>query len=180
MNPSLRRTLPLVLTTLGLLLAGGCTRDEAVHIRYEQIGACNGFRHAAGTSAAGPNAAYAIFKITAVTNTGKDARDFVFEPDRLFVNLSPRVQASTRLQLAQLNPFSVFSMTVAKGTTATPNGSVFAVVPTADADGAKEAAQTSYFLLYDTPSGGQPVFVDKTNVNQTNWAYTPDCTSVRF
>jgi len=93
---------------------------------------------------------------------------------------SPRAFASTSLTLASINPFAAKPRFVAKGTTETLNGSVVATVSTAAADGASEANNSSYFLLYDTPAGGQGVVLVKKDPNRTSWPSTPDCTNIIF
>ena len=73
---------------------------------YEQIGACNGFNDGQTATTAGANAAHLVFRVSSVDNKDTNARDFEFDPNRLFVNLQvPRAYTRTTLRLAQLNPF---------------------------------------------------------------------------
>jgi hypothetical protein len=122
-----------------------------------------------------------VFRISSISNKDSAAQDFNFDPNRLFVNgTSPQAFASTRLNLAQLNPFAVTSRFVGKGTTETLNGAAIAVVPTAANDGASEANNSSYTLSYDNPSGGQGVVLVKKDPSRTSWPSTPDCTSINY
>jgi hypothetical protein len=155
--------------------------NDIVTINYEQIGACNGFNSASGLTSAGPKAAFVVFRVSSIENKGSAARDFTFDPNLLFINgSSPRAYASTRLNLAQINPFAAKSRFVAKGTTETLNGAVIAVASTAAVDGASEANNTSYFLAYETPSGGQGVVLVKKDPSRTSWPSTPDCTNIIY
>lgn len=170
---------------LGLLLAlsscSGTPTNNIVTINYEQVGACNGFNSASGLTTAGPKAAYVIFRVSSIENKGSTAQDFTFDPNRLFINgSSPRAFASTHLNLAQINPFVATSRFVAKGTTETLNGAVIAVASTVASDGASEANNTSYFLDYDTPPGGQGVALAKKDPGRTSWPSTPDCTNIIY
>jgi hypothetical protein len=58
-------------------------------------------------------------------------------------------------------------------------GCAVAMVDTSDADAAKEASKTSYFLNYETPSG-ESVLLIKSNSAKTEWAYTPNCNDVQY
>jgi hypothetical protein len=164
------------------LMATGCNNptNDLVTIHYKQLGSCNGFNNGSGVTSAGPNRAYATFRISTVANKDSSARDFNFDPNRIYINESPRAFTSTHLNLSQLNPFYATARFVSKGTTETINGAVIAVVSTAAADGASEANKTSYLPLYDTPAGGQGVVLVKDNSTQTTWPSTPDCTNIIF
>ena len=159
----------------------GTPSNNTVTINYEQIGACNGFNNGSGVTSAGPKAAYVIFRVSTIENKDSAAVDFTFDPNLLFINgSSPRAFASTHLNLAQINPFAAKPRFVAKGTTETLNGAVIAVVSTAATDGASEANNSSYFLLYDTPSGAPGVVLAKKDPSRTSWPSTPDCTNIIF
>jgi hypothetical protein len=175
----------LVGTALALsifLLATGCNpTNDIVTIHYEQIGACNGFNNGGGITSAGPKAAYVVFRISTIENNDTAARDFNFDPNRIYINLSPQAFTSTQLNLSQLNPFYARARFVPKGTTAPANvGAVIAIVSTSAEDGASEANKTSYLLSYDLPSGGQGVIFVKANSSQTTWPSTPDCTDIVY
>ena len=160
----------------------GCDPKNAPHdlvtIRYKQLGACNGFGNGTGATSAGPKAAYVAFRISTIENKDSAPRDFNFDPNRVYVNVTPRAFTSTQLNLAQFNPFYATARLVAKGTTETLNGAVIGVVSTGAVDGASEANQTNYFLLYDTPAGGQGVVMARDNSSQTSYPSTPDCTNI--
>jgi hypothetical protein len=156
-------------------------KTDIVTIRYDQVGACNGFTDGVNLVSAGPKAAYVVFRVTTIENQDSGARDFNFDPNRVYINTSPRAYTSTRLNLAQMNPFYAVSRLVAKGTTA-PSvvGAVIAIVPTVATDGAQEASKTSFFLLYDSPAGGQGVVLVKNDPNRTVWPYIPDCLNITY
>jgi hypothetical protein len=162
-----------------MVLVQGCAHD-AVTIHYEQIGACNGIATGPGATSAGPNAAYAILRINSIDNKESSARDFNFDPNLLFVNLTPRAYTSAHLNLVQLNPFYAVSATIKAGNSLSMNGAVVAVVQTSATDGASEASKTSYFLSYDSPSATQPIILDKVNSSQTTWPYIPDCSLITY
>ncbi len=176
----LRWTGAALLTTF--LSVTGCNNptNDLVTIHYKQLGSCNGFNNGGGVTSAGPNRAYATFRISTVENNGSSARDFNFDPNRIYIDQSPRAFTSTHLNLSQFNPFYAVARLVSKGSTETINGAVIAVVSTSTADGASEANKTSYQLLYDTPTGGQGVVLVKDNSSQTTWPATPDCTTIIF
>ena len=171
----------LLVLAVGLVAADCEPARDTVTIRYDQIGACNGFSGSQGTTSAGPNAAYVVFKVSTIENTDSGARTFDFDPNKLFVNsTSPRAYTSTQLNLAQLNPFYATSRTVAPGATESLNGAVIAIVPTSAANGQSEANATSYNLLYDGGSGTQGVTLIKGNPDQTSWPQIEDCTQISY
>jgi len=175
-----RRWAALLLFSASSLFAAGCTGHDEVTINYEQIGACNGFNNGSGATSAGPKAAYVVFRISTIANTDTQARTFDFDPNRLFINVQPRAYTSTQLNLAQLNPFYATSRTVAAGATEALNGAVIAVVPTVAENGASEANNTNYFLLYDGVSGTQGIVLVKANPQQTSWPQIEDCTRISY
>lgn len=172
------------LLLVACLVIGGCgpnaVPNEIVTIHYKQLGACNGFGNGTTATSAGPKAAYAAFRLSTISNKDTAARDFNFDPNRIFVDVSPRAFTNTQLNLAQFNPFYAKARFVAKGTVETINGAVIAIVSTTAADGASEANKTAYLLLYDVPAGGQGVVMAKDNTSQTTFPSTPDCTTLAF
>jgi len=168
-------------TVVAVLATLACDpKGDVVTVHYKQLGACNGFNNGGGVTSAGPNAAYVAFRVSTVDNKDKAPRDFTFEPNRAFVDVTPAAFTNTKLNLAQFNPFYATSRFVAKGTSETINGAVIAVVPTGAADGASEANQTAYTLRYDVPAGGQGVFMAKDNSSQTTFPPHTDCTQIVF
>ncbi len=167
------------LAIASLVLAGCNTVPPAV-IKYEQRGACNGFTHAGGTTSAGPQRAYVVFRVSTIANTGgAKAVDFPFDPERLYVDQSTAAFVDSDIQISALNPFALTGRLVKAGTTETFNGAAIAVVATTDADGAREANQTKYTLRYSAPSnpGG---LTEDADPAKTSWAYTPNCSLIRF
>jgi hypothetical protein len=172
-----------LLSFASLLLATSCNNtapDEVVTIHYAQVGACNGFSNGTNAASAGPHAAYVIFRITSVANQASAARDFNFDPNKLYIRQTSNVFANTQLMLASINPFAVKARFVAKATTETMNGAAIAIVSTTAADGESEAHNTSYFLNYDTPAGGQGVVLARADPTRTSWPDTADCTLVKY
>jgi hypothetical protein len=170
----------LVAISLPLIAAECEPAHDVVTIRYEQVGACNGFSSGTGATSAGPKAAYVVFRISTVENTDSAARTFDFDPNKLFINADPRAYASTQLNLAQLNPFYAPSRTVAAGATESLNGAVIAIVSTVADNGASEANTTAYALLYDGGPGSQGVTLIKANPNKTSWPQIEDCTQITY
>jgi hypothetical protein len=178
-----RQGLAVLLLILGVaLVAADCEpAHDVVTINYEQIGACNGFSTGSGATSAGPNAAYVVFRVSTIENTDTAPLTFEFDPNKLFVNsTTPRAYTSTQLNLAQLNPFYATSRTVAAGATEALNGAVIAVVSTVAANGASEANNTSFSLLYEGGSGSQGTTLIKANPDQTSWPQIEDCTQITY
>jgi hypothetical protein len=179
------RALLFVVAALASLFLAACPptpASDVVTIDYEQLGACNGFNNGFGVTTAGPQAAFVVLKVYTIRNKENGARDFNFDPEKLYViSSSPRAYVNNSSGvMAHLNPFLAQSRFVAKGTTQTINGSLIVVVQTGDSDGAREANNSSFTLGYDTPVGGQGVLMEKREPTRTTWPYTPDCTSIRF
>ena len=88
---------------------------------------------------------------------------------------------SSSLSLTRdLGVFAAVPVTVAKGKSQGNNGITVTVVPTVAANGASEANNTSYFLLYDTPTPSLGVVLVKKNPSQTSWAQTDNCLAIQF
>src|ERR1051326_4676335 len=78
-RPMVSRILSLISVVLAACLMASCGAGQShdlVTIRYEQVGACNGFDNGGGITSAGPNAAYVAFRISSIVNTESGARDF--------------------------------------------------------------------------------------------------------
>lgn len=162
------------------MLLAGCDNASPALIKYEQRGACNGFTSGGVTTTAGPKRAYVVFRISTVSNTGSKPVDFNFDPARLYVDQSnPTAYVDPNLHLSTINPFITQGRVVKAGATETFNGAVVAVVTTQDGDGAKEAAQTKYKLLYSAV--GKPgAQTEDTAPGTSGWGYTPNCTDVTY
>src|SRR5262245_52893668 len=105
-------TVVLLAATASLLLAA-CNEPPPATIRYEQRGACNGFKHPGGTSVAGPNHAFVVFRVSTITNTEPKAKDFDFNPERLYVDQTdPAAFVDTDFHIATLNPFALMGRLV--------------------------------------------------------------------
>ena len=160
------------------LLLAACTPPAL--IKYEQRGACNGFTHLGGMTNAGPNNAYVVFRITQIVNTASGAKDFNFDPERLYVDVEPNdAYVDSDIQVSSLNPFALQGRLVKAGTTETFNGAAIAVVPTTAVDGASEASHTHYVLRYSAlgEPGGQ---TEDQTPGTTTWASTPNCADITF
>jgi hypothetical protein len=172
-------------------LAAACSCNEVPQVQnsasvsYEQVGACNGFRSTTDTSgttnvvSAGPNAAFVVFHIGAINNVNSQIA-FHFDPEKMFVDESPRAFVDNNLTLAQApGVFRAQALTAPAGSASVSvNGISVVVVRTADSNGAREANKTSYFLLYDTGAGDPAVFLSKTNANQVTFRETEACTEL--
>ena len=158
----------------------GCDNPSPALVKYEQRGACNGFTSDGVATTAGPNRAYVVFRISTVSNTGSKPVDFNFDPARLYVDQSnPTAYVDPNLRLSTVNPFIPQGRLVKAGTTESFNGAVVAIVSTQDGDGAKEAAQTKYKLLYSAL--GKPGALTEDNAPGTSgWGYTPNCADVMY
>ena len=121
-----------------------------VTIRYHQVGACNGFVDGFGGVSAGPNAAFVVFAIESVDNTGT-ASNLAFDPGLLFVHqaVDEFIDSGLTLATVLIGPASeVQPSTVQAGKVLkfSPNKFGPLVVETSDSNGATEANQTAYFL----------------------------------
>ncbi len=167
-----------ILVLLSALL--GCTQEPAV-ITYEQVGACNGLNNLQG---AGPNLAFVFFRIQDIDST-KTSGDFSFSPNKLWINLGDLYNGYQFVATGQYTsalgiPGLQKSILVTKGTKVAVNKYIVFLVETLDADGAKEANATSYFLLYNNPPNEFGKLLTKTNSSKTSWPYTPTCGQIQF
>jgi hypothetical protein len=146
-------------------------------IRFEQLGACNGYKEGNNVVSAGPNAAFVLFKITDLDNSqGKTA--LPYDPAKLYVTSSnPRAHVSTTLTLAQkIGVLGTTATTVAPGQNLPHNGYAVVAVPTgSSSDPQQEANTINYFLGYEPGSGTPGVLLDKKNSNQTQYQGAQDC-----
>lgn len=168
--------------TIGIVAAllAGCDNASPALITYEQRGACNGFASSGVTTSAGPRRAYVVFHISTVSNKGSKPVDFNFDPARLYVDqTNPSAFADPNSQLAGANPFIVPARLVKAGTTETFNGAVVVIVSTQEDDGARQASQTKYNLLYSAVGKPGAQTQDATP-GITRWTYTPNCTDISY
>lgn len=170
----------MILLGANLILAG-CTgtgplvKDVAV-INYEQVGACNGYRDGNAVVSAGPNAAFVIFRIIDIDNSGS-SKNFAFDPNLLYI--SDQNVMNSSLSLARLvGVFQAVPTTISKGQQTGINGFTVTTVQTGTASGAVEANKTAYQLSYKTDSNDPGVLFN--NSSRTAWPLTEDCLSIKF
>lgn len=166
-------------------LATGSTSalpSPPVNITYHQTGACNGFaKTGGGIVSAGPNAAFVVFGIEKVDNSGGNAA-FNFDPSKLYVQQAIQQFMSPGLSIYPevLGPFAAVQTSVAKGTTMqfNPVAQGALVASTTNADGSTEANQTAYFLKYSGSSTAPTVTLTKSDASRTSWPNTQDCKTI--
>lgn len=163
-----------------LLTLTGCpNQNGTATIRYEQLGACNGYQEGNNAVSAGPAAAFVLFKIVSIDNRqGKVA--FSYDPGKLFAtSTDPRAYVSTNLSLAQkIGQLGTAPTTVPAGTDLTHNGYAVIAVPTANSpDPQIEANATNYFLSYEASPGDPGILLDKKNSSQMQYQGAQDCLS---
>jgi hypothetical protein len=181
----------LALYSLMALLSTAATcppTQSPVTVKYDQVGACNGYQQTSGpggagpanTISAGPNAAFVVFRVVTLDNS-KSAMPFNFDPERMFLTgSSPREHVSTSLSLARdIGVFAATAVTVPARMNQGNNGIAVMRVSTAAANGASEANNTNYLLTYDS-AAGESVFLDKRNATQGVFPQTDDCRGIRF
>lgn len=162
-----------------LFLAGCATplAGPSAIIRYQQIGACNGF----GPNNAGANAAFLLFQIDAIDNSQSGAA-FNFDPTKLFVAGPTReyLSTSTPVATAVLGSRKIAAQTIANGNVATfpPASYGFVTVATSNPNGAAEASRTSYFLNYDAGPNDPSVLLLKLTGKRSVWPGATDCSSI--
>ncbi len=178
------RTLLSTVCVLGAVVAlSGCQtgpQDSAV-VSYEQIGACNGYQPTSTTVvSAGPHQAFVVFRIRTINTKGSTIA-LNFDPGAAFANVTGQPHIDPGLSLSGL--FGVTQqppVTVPANTIQGTDGLAALTVPTADADGAKEANQTAYTLIYPKQAGQPVVLMSKINGSQTSWPYTPGCLQIQY
>jgi hypothetical protein len=165
-------------------LATGATTavpSSPVNITYHQTGACNGFATSTGAVSVGPNAAYVVFGIEKLDNSGGTA-PFAFDPTKLFVQQAVRdfVDPSLAIYPNVLGPFAAVATTVPKGGVIPFSVSAqnALVVQTTNPDGSTEANQTPFFLKYNASSTDPTVLLTKSDASRTSWPNTQDCKTI--
>lgn len=149
-------------------------------ISYSQVGACNGFKSSSDNFvSAGPQAAFLVFHVLVINNANSKI-PFNFDPGKMFVNQTSRRFIDGSLTLPQApGVFRAQALTAPAGASSVPvNGVAVTTVTTSNQNGAAEANQTSYFLLYDRAPGDPGVVMNKSNANITSFPNTEDCTAL--
>jgi hypothetical protein len=166
-------------------LATGTTTavsSSPVNITYHQTGACNGYSPSGGgIVSAGPNAAFVLFGIEKIDNSGGSAA-FAFDPTKLFVQQAVRHFIDPNLAIYRdiLGPFAAVSTTVNQGQLMkfNPVAQGALAVQTTNSDGSTEANQTAYFLKYNGSPTDPTVTLTKSDASRTSWPNTQDCTAI--
>jgi hypothetical protein len=157
------------------------SQAPTVTITYHQVGACNGYTNSFGVVTAGTNFAYVLFGIESIDNSA-GTNTFDFDPKQLFVQQKVKdfVDPSLALYTDILGPTAAVATKVPPGDDMKffVSAEAALVVSTKNPDGAVEADQTPYFLLYDRQPGDPPVKMVKSDASQTSWPLTEDCKSI--
>lgn len=169
-----------LITLLSLVLLAGCPNSNGTAtIRYEQLGACNGYKDGNTVVSAGPNAAFVLFKINNIDNRNGKI-NFSYDPTKLCISSSsPAACVSTTLSLAQkIGVLGTTATTVSAGTDLQHNGYAVVAVATGNSpDPQQEANTVNYFLTYATGTGDPGILLDKKNSSQTQYQGAQDCLS---
>lgn len=164
-------------TAMALALLAACQNPNGLAtIRFEQLGACNGYVDGFSTISAGPTAAFVLFRINTIDNKNGKV-PFNYDPTKLCLSSSASSCVSTTLSLAQkIGPLGTTNTTVAAGQVLQHNGFAVIAAPTADIpDPQVEANQTNYFLTYKTGGSDPGILFDKKNSSQTQYQGMPNC-----
>ena len=168
----------------GLLANEKVPTASPVTITYHQYAACTGFATNSGGSSTGPNAAYVVFMIDGIDNSGNNVT-FNFKQENLFVQdphngQQDPVDPGLMLYPNIFGPFAAADGPIAAFSNAQFQVSedVGLVVSTSTSDGSVEANQTAYALQYQAKPGDPPVTMLKTNAGQTTFAGQADCRQI--
>ncbi|MES1190478.1 MAG: hypothetical protein ABUS47_05285 [Steroidobacter sp.] len=178
----MRRLIFLFCALMGLLLAA-CSPNPST-ITYEQIGACDaGNPFSTGTEPP-TGVAFVFFRILDIDNS-KTTAAYSFNPQALWINTGDGGTSFDWIATAQQGSLLGFtplqkSISVAAGAKVSVNKYAVFVVSTTDPDAAKEANNTSYFLLYHNPPNEVGKLLVRSNAQQTSWPYTPKCSDIKF
>lgn len=177
----------------------GCGRNSShpINIAYQPVGICRAYETRDGRINAGASNGFAVFKIESLDNTEGEL-DFVFAPERLFVNQSPPVLVAGTLnrrfvradpRFARALGFApVPEIPLAVGEKREVNSIVYIPLAINDLNGGAEANQFSFELAYDTGFGDKG---DQENVNEgvsftiikpanPKWAVVENCRELAF
>ena len=164
-------------TALGLTLLAACQNPNGIAtIRFEQLGACNGYVDGFNTVSAGPSAAFVLFRINTIDNKNGTV-PFNYDPGKVCLSSSASSCVSTTLSLAtKIGALGTTSTTVAAGQVLPHNGFAVIAAPTASSpDPQIEANKTNYFLTYNGSSAEPGIVLEKKNSGQTVYPGLPDC-----
>jgi hypothetical protein len=181
MGMKIERMLFAVALFATAIAAIGCGPNKAA-VNFAQIGACNGYKDTSGSLAsAGPNAAYVVFRVDSLDNTGSSVA-FNFDPSRLWVNgTSPNAHMDSSLTLAStIGVLQAPAISVPAKKLTLVHGFVVAVVPTSGGNPATQANQVNYFLSYDATSSDPSVLPVKTNASQTSYPGNDNCLAMTY
>ncbi len=168
---------------LPLSMASTCNSEPLANIYYEQIGACNGFTGPNGVGQTPPSGvAFVVFRIKTVKNTSTGAKDFAFDPSKLYTNNPDGTKqfAKGYYTLGWAHPRAVENRTVKAGATEVFNGTVTTEYRAGDSgvNAAEIVKNIAINLLYEPQAGTQGTFMTKDNSSQTSWASTNDCKDI--
>ncbi len=146
------------------------TIDYTVVIEYEEAAVCGLFQEQSGTTPQQTTAAgqglFVVYKIISIKNTASGAKDFSFDPNKFYVNSSPRGTMAGGI----LSPHQTASARVIpKGTTAPNLGRVIINVP----GNAQDITSSDNHLLYESGTGESVLFDRKSRVKQVLSPCTP-------
>jgi len=166
---------------IGIFAQCHATVEPPVTITYHQVGACNGYTNAFGLVSAGSKAAFLIFGLESIDNS-MGTTPFNFDPKNLFVQLTIRDFFDPTLSLYTdiLGPLAAVPTTVGIGSDLTLSPTLFGAttVQTTLANGAQEANNTAYFLVYNRKPGDPRVQLVKSDAKQTVWPNTLNCSTI--
>jgi hypothetical protein len=170
----------LAILSVGAVVLSACSPEPAV-VNYEQVGACTGLGNLQG---AGNNLAFLFFRIQNI-DASKTNVDFAFKPKNLWLNTGDLYSEYNFIATGQYGgalglPTMPSTLNVTKNSTVNVNKYVVFLVETDSIDGAKDANNTSYFLLYHAENGEPGKILARTNATKTSWPYTPRCQDINF
>ena len=162
-----------MLTAVSVALSG-CGRNSShpINIAYQPVGICQAYETRDGQISVGASSGFAVFKIESVDNTEGEV-EFIFAPERLFVNQSPPVLVAGSLnrRFVRADPrfaralgfVPIPEIPLAVGEKREVHSIVFIPLTINNPNGGAEANQFSFELAYDTGFGDRG---DQENVNE--------------
>jgi hypothetical protein len=176
-----RRSAATVLTILSIPLAGADQCDQPhplTTIHYEQLGVCTYDRDADSQhSAPARGAAWFVFRVTAVDNTGTGADSVFVQPERFFPIGQSELYSEGDHTLGWQQPRPMTPHLVKAGTTATIRETFVIEVPyPGDGDPLGAAVhEGSLHLAYRTVPNTQGVLLVKDNDTKVQWKRFEGC-----